>query len=100
LCESHSTRPHRTQIDVALRGITARGPVALLIELKLTETDFGHCSVAINPNNDTPAVCTNPGALGGDAQRCFKLRNDGDQVRRRNDEFLPAMHRDPAVPVC
>ena len=82
-------RGQRTQVDVVLRGRTAAGRnVALLIEVKLSETDFGNCSGADDPNNDAKDVCDSVGPFGSDADRCYKLRNHGDGQRRLYDRYL------------
>lgn len=82
-------RGQRTQVDVVLRGRTAGGRnVALLIEVKLSETDFGNCSGAVDPNNDAKEVCDSAGPFGSDSNRCYKLRNHGDGQRRLYDRYL------------
>ena len=86
------TAPKSTSL---LRGTTVNGPVALLVEVKLSEHDFGHCSAAVNPNNDTRHVCKTNGAFGGDPAACFQLRNHGLTVRRRYDEYVPATAPNP-----
>jgi hypothetical protein len=89
LGESTSKRPHRTQVDVLLRGTAVSGqPVALLIEVKLTEDDFGHCSAYTNPDNDRRDVCARPGPFGSNQAACFQLRNNGNGPRRKYDEYL------------
>lgn len=80
----------QTQVDVLLRGTRSTGePVAVLVEVKLTETDFGSCSGAGDKNNDTPHLCSTPGPFGSDPQNCFKLRNGGGKARRTYDRYIP-----------
>ncbi len=101
LNESTSRRPHRTQVDVVLRGVSLQGlAVALLFEVKLTEDDFGHCSAYPNPANDRRDICTQPGPFGGDPEHCFQLRNHGNGTRRRYDEFLADLPVDGAGCGC
>lgn len=80
----------QTQVDVLLRGTRSTGePVALLVEVKLTEIDFGSCSGAGDKNNDTPHLCSTPGPFGSDPLNCFKLRNGGGKERRTYDRYIP-----------
>lgn len=89
LGESISSRPHRTQVDVLLQGTTELGRrVALLIEVKLSEDDFGHCSAFENPKNDSISVCGQDGPFGNDTNNCFQLRNHGGKSRRNYDSYL------------
>lgn len=89
LCESQSSRPHRTQVDVVLRGETTTAKqVALLVEVKLSEDDFGNCSAFTNPQNDSIHVCQQSGPFGNDAHNCFQLRNHGSGQRRLYDKYL------------
>ncbi len=103
LHESQSKRPHRTQIDVVLRGVTSAGrPVVLALEVKLTESDFGRCSAATSIANDTPHVCTQDGPWGSQPDLCFQLRNHGGPVRRRYDQHVrpPEYAPDKTAPGC
>ncbi|MFM8856933.1 MAG: PGN_0703 family putative restriction endonuclease, partial [Actinomycetota bacterium] len=80
----------QTQVDVLLRGTRSTGdPVALLVEVKLTESDFGSCSGAGDKNNDTSHLCSTPGPFGTDPLNCFKLRNGGGKERRTYDRYIP-----------
>lgn len=89
LRESTAERPHKTQVDVLLRGTTAEGRrVAALVEVKLTETGFGTCSHAENAPADVAQICAQPGGFGGDPDGCWQLRNRDVGMRRRYDEFL------------
>jgi hypothetical protein len=65
--------------------------VALMIEVKLTEDDFGHCSAYENAANDRLDVCRQPGAFGGDSAACFQLRNHGNGARRTYDHHIPTI---------
>ena len=88
LGEIRPRSPHRTQIDVLLRGTSAAGErMVALIEVKFTETDFGHCSAYENPANGRRDVCCSAGLFGGQPDACFQLANNGDG-RRRYDEQL------------
>ena len=79
----------RTQVDVLLRGRTRnQREVALLVEVKLSETDFGQCSGATDPLNDSLSICETSGAFGNDYVNCFKLRNHGKSERRTYDKYL------------
>lgn len=88
----------RTQVDVVLRGNTQTGRrVALLVEVKLSEVDFGNCSGATDELNDTPHLCGTSGAFGSDPQNCFKLRNHGAAERRTYDRYLAVADLSPGV---
>lgn len=79
----------QTQVDILLRGRTSRNEeVALLVEVKLSEVDFGVCSGAKDDKNDTLHLCSTKGAFGSDPQNCFKLRNHGGTERRLYDQYL------------
>ena len=88
LHEAAGPHGHRTQVDVLLEGQSVDGPVALLVEVKLSETDFGWCSAATSAHNDSVAVCAQSGPFGDDAAACFQLRNFNGARRRRYDEFV------------
>lgn len=99
LGEATPARPHRTQVDVVLRGERSSGStVALLIEVKLSEDDFGHCSAFESERNDTRQVCRTSGAFGGDPHRCFQLRNHDTGPRRNYDQYLPPPPTQPPTP--
>ena len=89
LGESTAARPHHTQVDVLLRGRNAAGlPLLALMEVKLSEIDFGHCSAFGAVGNDRRDVCRSAGAFGGEPGTCFQLRNHDLGQRRRYDEHL------------
>lgn len=89
LGELQATRPHQTQVDVLLRGRTSQGiPRVALIEVKLSEVEFGSCSAFAAAANDTLACCATPGPWGNDTKRCFQLRNHGTSEPRRYNQFL------------
>ena len=89
LGEAQTTRPHQTQVDVALRGRTGDGRHHVaFIEVKLSETAFGACSAFDLAANDTRHLCGQPGAWGGDPAGCFQLRNYTTADRRRYDTHL------------
>jgi hypothetical protein len=88
LGEARAASPHRTQVDILLRGVADTGErLAALIEVKFTEIDFGHCSAYTNPANTHLQVCRSPGLFGGRPDQCFQLANHG-AGRRRYDEYL------------
>lgn len=79
---------HQTQIDVVVRGTSAAGDrLVALIEVKFTETDFGHCSAYQNPANPRHDVCRSPGLFGGEPAACFQLANHGDGRRTYYDHL-------------
>jgi hypothetical protein len=83
LAEASRRSPHRTQVDVLLRATTVTGQrVGVLIEVKLTESDFGSCSAFQSPDNPSRATCGQPGLFGGDPNSCFQLQNHGYGHRR------------------
>lgn len=89
LGEAQTARPHSTQVDVLLRGRTADGsPRVALIEVKLSEVEFGPCSAFEAAANDHRDCCTTAGPWGGDTKACFQLRNHGTSTPRRYDQFL------------
>jgi hypothetical protein len=91
LAEARPASPHRTQVDVLLRGVADTGErVAALIEVKFTEMDFGHCSAYTNPVNPHRDVCRSAGLFGGRPDECFQLANHGTG-RRRYDQYLDAI---------
>ena len=88
LAEARPASPHRTQVDVLLRGIADTGKrLAALIEVKFTEMDFGHCSAYANPTNPHRDVCCSPGLFGDRPDECFQLANHGTG-RRRYEHYL------------
>lgn len=90
LQEASRRSPHRTQVDVLLRGATARGQrIAALIEVKFTEQDFGSCSAFANPENPDRTACEHAGLFGGDPAGCFQLQNHGFGHRRYAEYLAP-----------
>lgn len=90
LGEATHASPHVTQIDVAIRGQRGDGSThVLLIEVKLTEDDFGTCSAYHDPKNDRRDLCATSAPFGGDPVGCFKLRNHDREQRRLYDDYLP-----------
>ncbi|MFT4265571.1 MAG: hypothetical protein QM572_19490 [Nocardioides sp.] len=88
LQEASARSPHRTQVDVLLRGTTTEGRrIAALIEVKLSESNFGSCSAFDSAENTSPTICEQPGLFGGDAEHCFQIQNHG-YGHRRYAEFL------------
>jgi hypothetical protein len=99
LSEASTASPHLTQVDVLLRGVTAAGePVAALVEVKLTEPDFGGCSAYQDPENDRRHVCRVGAPFGGDPAACFQLRRrDPDHPPRRYAQVLDLPRRGSAA---
>jgi hypothetical protein len=98
LAEASKRSPHRTQVDVLLRGTTEDGRrVAALIEVKLGEPNFGTCSAFASPENVHRDVCGQPGLFGGDPGRCFQLNNHG-YGHRRYAEYLVDVELVPPSP--
>ena len=101
LGELTPAHPHRTQVDVVLRGRTDDGRmVAALIEVKLSEADFGACSAFQALTNDTRSVCATSGPFGGDPAACFQLRHHGGETRRHYDRYLPVLNTPPPGAGC
>ncbi len=76
LGEATTARRHQTQVDVVLRGHDMEGNrLAALIEVKLTEIDFGWCSGYEARGNDRQDICHSAGPFGHNPQACFQLRN-------------------------
>jgi hypothetical protein len=88
LAEARTSSPHKTQIDVVLRGRSGNGQQLLaLIEVKLTETDFSTCSAYHNDANPRRDNCYSPGLFGSSPTNCFQLNNHG-VGRRLYDAYL------------
>jgi hypothetical protein len=82
LAEASVQSPHQTQVDVLLRGRDDSGrALAAFIEVKLTETDFGHCSAYARAEGPHLDNCSTPGLFGGDPSACWQLRNKGNGRR-------------------
>jgi hypothetical protein len=98
LREASVRSPHRTQVDVLLRGINDEGhKVAALIEVKFTETNFGGCSAATSPENPSLEVCSQAGLFGGAPEKCFQLQNHG-YGQRKYAEYLSGLAVTPPAP--
>jgi len=101
LAEAQPSHPHRTQVDVLLRGRAADGRRLLaLIEVKLSETGFGACSAFGSPKNDRRDICRNTGPWGRDPEVCFQLRNHDGPHRRLYDHFLDPTALVASAPWC
>ncbi len=86
LGEATIASPHRTQVDVAVTCTATTGVrTLLLIEVKLSELDFNHCSAYEAKGNDRHDVCRSNGPFGGDTNACFQLRNHDREQRRTYD---------------
>jgi hypothetical protein len=87
LRERRPSSPHRTQVDVVVRGVGSAGErIMALVEVKFTE-EFGSCSAYESQDNDHRAVCRTSGLFGGGSPNCFQLRNHG-KGRRLYDTYL------------
>lgn len=101
LREATRESPHATQVDALLRTSRHDGSRhLLLIEVKLTEDDFGGCSAFQSDHNTEREVCRTPAPFGGDVERCFQLRNHDREHRRRYDRYLPAGPSLPSAAMC
>lgn len=93
--------PHTTQIDVMIRAHTGEGAVhLLLIEVKLSEDDFGGCSAYQHAANDRLDLCATPAPFGGDPAGCYQLRNKGAGHPRTYDTWLTGLHAVAEDPGC
>lgn len=89
LGERTHVSPHATQVDVILDCVTKQETrTALLIEVKLSEPDFNHCSAWLATTNDRLDVCDTTGPFGNDTSACFQLRNHGREHRRHYETAL------------
>lgn len=90
LAEATMTSPHQTQVDVVIRPQGADRRHVVLIEVKLSETDFGHCSAYESNWNPDRTACGQPHPFGSNPTGCFQLRNhDCGQPRRYLDVLGP-----------
>lgn len=91
LGEATTASPHRTQTDAAMICHTVDGTrILLLIEVKLSELDFGHCSAYESAANDRRDVCATDGPFGKNPSACFQLRNHDRGARRTYDVHIGA----------
>jgi len=90
LHEASAASAHTTQVDVVLQGTdSSGGRVGALIEVKLSETDFGHCSAYQDPSNTRRDICLSTRPFGGTPQACHLLRRrDPDHVGRTYPAYL------------
>ena len=101
LGESTPASPHTTQVDMVIRAHRGDGRTHLmLIEVKLTEDDFGGCSAYESPDNDRRDLCGHPVAFGGEPAGCFQLRNKGNGPPRTYDTYLAAMSANASGAGC
>jgi hypothetical protein len=101
LGELQPERPHQTQVDVLLRGTSRDGKRCVtLVEVKLSETEFGACSAFDSARNNRRDVCRSAGPWGRDPTACFQLRNHDGPTRRRYDEYLRTAWVSSATPEC
>jgi Restriction Endonuclease associating with ARP len=99
LGEASKTSRHQTQADI---GIVAIGGDLrrhlILIEVKLSEDDFGHCSGYQDPHNDRLKSCSSGSPFGGGGpSRCFKLANHNRGGQRTYDNYVGVR---PGAPVA
>jgi hypothetical protein len=93
LGEHTSERPHATQVDVVLRGFDAAGSTCLaLVEVKLSEIDFGPCSAYRADQNPERQTCRQDGPFGDNPDLCFQLSNWGGSTRRQYDTYIGSMN--------
>ena len=101
LRESTGPSGHRTQVDVLYRCHDDAGALhLLLIEVKLSESDFGGCSAWASPNNDRLDLCASPHPFGGHPEGCFQLRNHDQGERRRYDTAIGILSEVPSGTGC
>lgn len=81
LCERTQERPHRTRVDVRVdHGATE----TTLVEVKLTEPEFGTCSAARDAENPLRGTCTTPDlSLEQIAGACYLATTAGRSYFKR-----------------
>ncbi len=89
LAEATTASPHTTQTDALVR-VAGRdcNQHVVLIEVKLTEPEFGACSAWASERNDRRDICASHGAFGGDRSKCFQLANHDREHRHAYDLYL------------
>ena len=101
LGEATAQSAHTTQVDVAIPAVLEDGTHHLLaVEVKLSETDFGHCTAWSARSNDTRRVCDTGLPFGGNPAACFQLRNLDRGPRRRYDQHLTFDEPTPEATGC
>jgi Restriction Endonuclease associating with ARP len=101
LGESSPASPHVTQADVGISARDGDGSRRLvLVEVKLTEDDFGFCTGFEDPANDRLDLCSSSAPFGGEPDSCFKLRNHGRGGRREYDTYVGVRRQPPLVAGC
>lgn len=101
LAEATKRSPHTTQIDVVLRCRTADGARhVVLIEVKLSETDFGHCSAFAAADNPRRTICHHSAPFGANPAGCFQLTNRDGTHRRTYDDHLGDLTGTPLEAGC
>lgn len=96
LGESSASSRHKTQADVAISAVDGGGRRHLiLVEVKLTEDDFGHCTGYEDADNHDLDPCSRSAAFGGDTDACFKLLNHDRGGRRTYDLYVTATAESP-----
>lgn len=95
LGESSHASPHATQADIAMTTTLGNGRRHLiLIEVKLTEDDFGHCTAYEDPNNDRTDGCHHHDSFESGPAACFKLANHNRGGQRHYNLYVAATTSD------
>ena len=82
-----------TAVDVALWGSLADGSrAAVLLEVKLSETDFTHCNGRTSPGNRRTDVCDSASMFFDDPGACYLRRPRRSQRDRRYWEIFAGSH--------
>ena len=101
LAEATLVSPHTTQVDALVPATDRLGDVHVtLIEVKLSEDDFGACSAYQSSRNGRRKLCRQPHPFGGDPAHCFQLANHDREHRRRYDQFLGRLKGTPSGAGC
>ncbi len=101
LAERTPGSPYQTTVDVLLAGSIDGGRrVLALVEVKLSESDFGCCSGYQNPRNATRETCLGGGPFGGDPASCFQLGHRDQATVRAYDRHLGTVRSLPGHAGC
>lgn len=91
LGESSQISRHVTQADVAIDASLGNGSRHLiLIEVKLSEDDFGHCTGYEDPSNDRLEGCRRSDGFARGPGTCFKLANHNRGGERTYNLYVAA----------
>jgi hypothetical protein len=91
---------YKTQVDVVFRPEVDDGRHLVFIEVKLSETDFGHCRAYQSDRNSDRHPCAQPHPFGSEPRRCFQLRNHDQGHPRRYLNALGELSGTPAGLGC